>query len=54
MASQSTVSMEYVYEIINQIDDLKVDTFLTPAKSDVMRNAEYKLYVESHLISSVP
>ena len=35
-----------MYKIINQIDDLKVDTFFTPAKLDRMRNAEYKLYVE--------
>ena len=35
-----------MYKIINQIDDLKVDTFFTPAKLDIMRNAEYKLYVE--------
>ena len=35
-----------VYKIINQIDDLKVDTFFTPTKSDISRNAECKLYVE--------
>ena len=35
-----------VYKIINQIDDLKVDTFFTPTKLNITRNAEYKLYVE--------
>ena len=36
-----------VYKIINQIDDLKFDTFFfTPTKSDIARNAEYKLCVE--------
>ena len=35
-----------MYEIMNQIDDLKVNTFFTPAKSDMTRNAEYKWYVE--------
>ena len=35
-----------VCKIINQIDDLKVDTFFTPTKSDISRNAECKLYVE--------
>ena len=25
--------------------DLKFDIFFTPTKSDIMRNAEYKLYV---------
>ena len=35
-----------VYEIINQIEDVKFDTFFTPTKSDITRNAEYKLYVE--------
>ena len=35
-----------VHKIINQIDDLKFDTFFTPTKSDITRNAEYKLYVE--------
>ena len=28
-----------VCKIINQIDDLKVDTFFTPTKSDILRNA---------------
>ena len=35
-----------VYKIINEIDDLKVDTFFTPTKLNITRNAEYKLYVE--------
>ena len=36
-----------VHKIINQIDDLKFDTFFgTPTKSDITRNAEYKLCVE--------
>ena len=33
-------------KIINRIDDLKVDTFFTPANLDITRNAEHKLYVE--------
>ena len=33
-------------KIINQIVDLKVDTFYTPTKSDITRNAEYELYVK--------
>ena len=35
-----------VYKIINQIDNLKFDKKFTQTKSDVMSNAEYKLYVE--------
>ena len=35
-----------VYKIINQIGELKFDTFFTPTKSDITRNAEYKSYVE--------
>ena len=35
-----------VCKIINQIVDLKVDTFYTPTKSDITRNAEYKSYVK--------
>ena len=35
-----------VYKIINQIDDLKVDTFSAPAKLYITRNAKCKLYVE--------
>ena len=31
---------------MKQIDDLKVDTFFIPTKLDIMRNAEYKLYIE--------
>ena len=35
-----------MYKIINQINDVKFYNFFTPTKSDIMRNAEYKLYVE--------
>ena len=32
-------------KIINRIDDLKVDTFFTPANLDITRNAEHKTNV---------
>ena len=35
-----------LYKIINQSDNLKFDFIFTLAKSDVTKNAEYKLYVE--------
>ena len=35
-----------MYKIIDQIDNLKFDIFFTLTKSDITRNAEYKLYVE--------
>ena len=35
-----------MYKIINQIDNLKADTFLTPTKLDITRDAEYKSYVD--------
>ena len=38
-----------MYEIINQIDDLKFDQSFALIKSDITRNARYKLYVEYSL-----
>ena len=35
-----------MYKRIDQIDDLRFDTFFTPTRSDTTRNTEYKLYVE--------
>ena len=36
-----------MYKLINQTDDLKNNNFsFTPNKSDITRNAAYKLYVE--------
>ena len=35
-----------VHKIINQIGDLKFDTFCTPTKLDITRNTDYKFYVE--------